>query len=408
MTRPVRVYQEDWWPFRNLPNALERFERETGIKTELVWDKAGVGLIETMFDRMIRSFTDDDPPFDLVCCDEVMLRRFASRGRVLALNQLMARDGISLADSTAETRRVVSFEGEVVGLPCVNVSNLLLYRRDLLDRYSLPVPQSWDEVKSVGTELQKAVRRDSAAEFYAFASRGAAGGGHSVWTMGTMLGSHGGKWPPGNEPLEPLGEPFRAALAAYVDLLRTVAPPDQGSISFVELMRDFRAGRVGMIVEVGMEYAFLLRDDPEFAERSGVGLVPAGPAGRRPNLYTPPWAIPARSPVRGEAWELAKYLTSNRQLLEDGLRAEAIETSSMAVLYSPEFDRHFRADLLGAVRASRAVAFEERPFGTLGIDACVVIGDTVNAAIEGRIDVDTALRQMHAGLSELQRGAVTS
>ena len=88
MTRPVRVYQEDWWPFRNLPNALERFERETGTKTELVWDKAGVGLIETMFDKMIRSFTDDDPPFDLVCCDEVMLRRFASRGRVLGLNQL--------------------------------------------------------------------------------------------------------------------------------------------------------------------------------------------------------------------------------------------------------------------------------------------------------------------------------
>ena len=408
MTRPVRVYQEDWWPFRNLPNALKRFERETGIKTELVWDKAGVGLIETMFDRMIRSFTDDDPPFDLVCCDEVMLRRFASRGRVLGLNQLMGRDGITLADATAETRRVVSFEGEVVGLPCINVSNLLLYRRDLLDRYSLPVPQNWDEVKSVGTELQRAVRRDGAAEFYAFASRGAGGGGHSVWTMGTMLGSHGGKWPIGDELLEPLGEPFRAALAAYVDLLRAVAPPDQGSISFVELMRDFRAGRVGMIVEVGMEYAFLLRDDPGLAERSGVGLVPAGPAGRSPNLYTPPWAIPARSPVREEAWELAKYLTSNRQLLEDGLLAEAIETSSMAVLYSPEFDRHFRADLLGAVRASRAVAFEERPFGTLGIDACVVVGDAVNAAIEGRIDVDAALRQVQSGLSELQREAVTS
>ena len=405
MTRPVRVYQEDWWPFRNLPNALKRFERETGIKTELVWDKAGVGLIETMFDKMLRSFIDDDPPFDLVCCDEVMLRHFASRGRVLGLNQLMGRDGITLAETTAETRRAVSFEGEIIGLPCINVSNLLLYRRDLLDRYSLPVPQSWDEAKSVGTELQKAVRRDSPGEFYAFASRGAGGGGHSVWTMGTMLGSHGGEWPNANEPL---GEPVRAALAAYVELLRAVAPPDQGSISFVELMRDFRAGRVGMIVEVGMEYAFLLRDDPELAERSGVGLVPAGPAGRSPNLYTPPWAIPARSPVREEAWELAKYLTSSRQLLEDGLLAEAIETSSMAVLYSPEFDRHFRADLLGAVRGSRAVAFEERPFGTLGIDACVVVGDAVNAAIEGRIDVDTALVQIHSGFSELQRKTVTS
>src|SRR6185295_1111788 len=238
----------------------------------------------------------------------------------------------------------------------------------------------------------------SSGEFYAFASRGAGGGGHSIWTMGTMLGSFGGKWPTGRETL---GETQREALATYVDLLRAVAPPDQDQISFVELLRDFRAGRVGMIVEVGMEYAYFLRDDPALAERSGVALVPAGPAGRRPNLYTPPWAIPARSPVREEAWELAKYLTSHRQLLEDGLLAEAIETSSMAVLYSPEFDRHFRADLLGAVRASRAVAFEKRPFGTLGIDACVIIGDAVNRAIEGRIDVDTALLQMHSGLSAL-------
>ena len=48
------------------------------------------------------------------------------------------------------------------------------------------------------------------------------------------------------------------AMKVRPDLLKAVAPPDQGSISFVELMRDFRAGRVGMIVEVGMEYAFLL------------------------------------------------------------------------------------------------------------------------------------------------------
>jgi ABC-type glycerol-3-phosphate transport system substrate-binding protein len=314
----------------------------------------------------------------------------------------MARDGITLDDATAETRRVVSFDGVVVGLPCINVSNLLLYRRDLLDRHSLPVPRSWAEVKSVGTELQTAIRRDGPGEFYGFASRGAGGGGHSIWTMSTLLGSFGGDWPTGEEPLEPFGEPYREALATYVDLLRAVAPPDQGTISFVELMRDFRKGRVGMIVEVGMEYAYLLRDDPALAERSGVALVPAGPAGRSPNLYTPPWAIPARSQVHNEAWELAKFLTSPRQLLEDGLLADAIETSSMSVLYSPEFDGHFRADLLGAVRASRAIAFEERPFGPLGIDACVVIGNAVNAAIMGTVSVDEALAQMHAGLMALR------
>jgi ABC-type glycerol-3-phosphate transport system substrate-binding protein len=405
MARPVRVYQEDWWPFRNLPNALKAFERQTGIKTGLIWDKAGVGLIETMFDKMICSFTDDDPPFDLVCCDEVVLRRFAAQGRVLPLNDRMARDGITLDDAAAETRRVVTYESEVIGLPCINVSNLLLYRRDLLDKYSLPLPQSWAEVRSVGEELQRAVRRDGTSDFYAFASRGAAGGGHSIWTMGTMLASFGGHWQTGDGPIVPFGEPYREALSTYVDLLQTVAPPDQGIISFVELMRDFRKGRVGMIVEVGMEYAYFLRDDPALADRSGVALVPAGPAGRSPNLYTPPWAIPARSPVREEAWELAKFLASPRQLLEDGLKSDAIETSAMSVLYSPEFDRHFRADLLGAVRASRAIAFEERPFGTLGIDACVAIGDAVNAAITGKVTVDQALAQMHAGLVALKPAA---
>ena len=105
-----------------------------------------------------------------------------------------------------------------------------------------------------------------------------------------------------------------------------------------------------------------------------------------------PGPIPAKSKVREEAWQLAKFLSSPRQLLEDGIRSEAIETSSLSVLYSPEFDRHFRADLLSAVRQSRAVAFEERPFGTLGIEACIVVGDAVNAAVERRAGVERHAR----------------
>ena len=402
MSQPVvRVYQEDWWPFQNLPNALREFTRQTGIRTELSWDKVGVGLIEAMFEHMIHSFTDDDPPYDLICTDEILLRRFAAEGRVAALNDLMTRDGVTLDDVTAETRRAVTLDGTVIGLPCCNVTNLLLYRRDLLDRYSLQVPQSWTELKEVGQKLQAAARRDGMPEFYSFATRGAGGGGHSVWSTGTFLGSFGARWLTDEVSPEPIGEAHRAALSTYIDLIHSIAPPDQGKISFVELLRDFRSGRVGIIIEVGNEYAHLFRDDPEFAERCGVALVPGGPAGRRPNLYSPPWAIPAKSKVREEAWELATFLSSPRQLLEDGLQSDAIETSSLSVLYSPEFDRHFRSDLLSAVRQSRAVAFEERPFGRLGIEACIVVGDAVNAAVEKRASVNESLKRIQAGLSAI-------
>jgi ABC-type glycerol-3-phosphate transport system substrate-binding protein len=302
---------------------------------------------------------------------------------------------------TAETRRAVTLDGAVIGLPCCNVTNLLLYRRDQLDRYSLPVPQTWGELKKVGHELQSAVRRDGNTEFFGFATRGAGGGGHSVWSVSTFLASFGARWLSDESTPEPIGEAHASALSTYLDLVHTICPPDQAAISFVELMRDFRNNRVGMIMEVGMEYANLFRDNSELAERSGVALVPAGPAGRRPNLYSPPWAIPAKSKVREEAWQLAKFLSSSRQLLEDGVQSGAVETSSLSALSNPQFDRRFRPDLLSAVRQSRAVAFEERPFGKLGIEACIVVGDAVNAAVEKRAGVKDTLERIHGGLKAL-------
>jgi ABC-type glycerol-3-phosphate transport system substrate-binding protein len=399
--RVVRVYQEDWWPFQNLPAALRRFSEQTEIATELSWDRVGVGSIEKMFEEMLHSFTDDDPPFDLICTDEVMLRKFAAEGRVLVLNELMARDGIVLDDVTAATRTAVTLDGQVLGLPCVNVSNMLLYRRDLLERYGLPVPQSWGEVKEVAGRLQDAVRRDGSPEFYGFATRGAPGGGHAVWTVSSFVASYGAAWFDAAGRATARSEAHEAALATYVNLLRAVAPPDQAEISFVELLRDFRAGRVGMILEVGMEYAHLFQDDPGIGARSGVALVPAGPAGRFANLYCPPYAIPKNSKLRAEAWELAKFLNSPAQLLEDGQKAQALETSSLAVLYSPEFDRHFRSDLLAVARATRAIAAEERPFSTLGIDACTIVGDHTTKVLKAELGIRAALEQIQRLLDEL-------
>lgn len=400
MSPVVRVYQEDWWPFQNLPAALRAFTAETGIATELSWDKVGVGSIEAMFEHMTRSFTDDDPPFDLICTDEVMLRRFAAEGRVLVLNEWMTRDGIDLEDVTPATREAVTLDGQVIGLPCVNVTNLVLYRRDLLERHGLPVPQSWDELKDVAGRLQRAERAAGAADFYGFATRGAPGGGHSVWTIGSFLASFGGRWIQPDGTVTATTEAAAAALTCYRDLLAAVAPPDQTSISFVEMLRGYRDGRFGIIMDVGMEYAHLFADDPDLGGRSGVALVPAGPAGRFANLYSPPWSIPAKSKVKEEAWELAGFLTRRAQLVEDGIRSNALEAAPLPVLYDPAFDGHFRADLLAAARASRAIAGEERPWSTRGIEACVVVGDAVAAMLEGA-SVAATLERIQRGLEEL-------
>ncbi|MCB1494877.1 MAG: extracellular solute-binding protein [Bauldia sp.] len=394
----LRVYQEEWFPFQNLPAALARFQAETGIRAELSWDSVGVGTIEHMFEQMLGSFSSDQPAYDLICCDEIILQDMARQGRVVDLAPLMKRDGVSLGAVTEATRGAVMRDGAVLGLPCINVSSMLLYRRDLFDRYGLDIPDSWEELKGVATTLQDAVRRDEGREFYGFETRGAPGGGHAVWTIGSFLGSHGARWLDGDKAVAGITDAHRAALATYLDILWSACPPDQGGISFVEMRRDFASGRVGMIMDVGMEYAHVLANVPELADKAGVAIVPAGPAGRAPNLYTPPWAIPIGSDMAEEAWALARFLTSDAQLIEDGERSAAVEAASLPVLYSAAFDRAFRDDLLQTVRASRAVARLERPFSGAGMAANEIVGNTVHAALQRHIEPEAALQKIEADL----------
>ena len=397
----LRVYQEQWFPFQALPSALEAFTAETGIRTELDWDPVGVGTIEHMFERMIGSFTAHSPAFDVVCTDEIILQNMARKGGVLNLAPRMARDAIALDHVTPATRVAVTRGEAVLGLPCVNVCSMLLCRRDLLERYGLTVPSSWDDLATAAAELQTAVRRDENREFYGYETRGAAGGGHAVWTIGSFLGSYGARWLDPDSMVAQHTDAHLAALTMYLDLMREVCPPDQGEISFVEMRRDYASGRVGMIMDVGMEYAHVLANDAALADRSVIAMVPAGPAGRRPNLYSPPWAIPARTDMPDEAWELVKYLCSDRRLEADGLESNAVETASLPVLYGAAFDRHFRADLLATVRASRAVAVEERPFSDVGIAGCEVVGNAVHAALTGAETAESALGRIHRGLNDL-------
>lgn len=397
----LRVYQEQWFPFRALPAALAEFTRRTGIRTEVAWDPVGVGTIEHMFDTMVASFTAERPAFDVICTDEIILQAMARQGGVTDLAPRLAAEGMTLDHVTPATRQAVSRGAAVLGLPCINVCSMLLIRRDYLERYGLDVPADWAGLKEVAAQMQAAVRRDEGRDFWGFETRGAPGGGHAVWTMGNFIGSHGAAWLGADGRPGRYGDAHRAALGAYLDILATVCPPDQGRISFPEMRRDYAAGRVGMIMDVGMEYAHVLASDPALAERSLVALVPAGPAGRAPSLYSPPWAIPQRTDMPDEAWELVKFLASDARLEADGLDSNAVETSSLPVLYSAAFDRHFRADLLGTVRASRAVAREERPFSDIGIAGCAVVGDAVHAALTGAIDADGALARIHRGLNRL-------
>src|SRR5579871_5340632 len=89
----VRVMQEDWGVFANLPAAAERFGELSGVEVEVT-----LTVIPEMWELMERSFSGEDPPFDLVGVDDLLLIQAARAGHVEPLDDLIAADDYSLED----------------------------------------------------------------------------------------------------------------------------------------------------------------------------------------------------------------------------------------------------------------------------------------------------------------------
>ncbi len=275
----VRLLQEDWGGFRNLPRHADTFYRQTGIHIDvkLVHD------IEELWKWMIASFTSDDPPFDLVGLDDLMLIQYAHVGGVESIDPYVAADGFSLDDFEPAALQALSHQGRLYGLPSCHVANLIYYRADLFERYQIPIPQTMAELTEAAITLQAAVRADTGEEFYGFSARGIPRAGYIFWTMGsTWCPSWGVRWydKDGNPTVD--SPEHLAALEHYVDLLHRAGPPNPEALDWVVNMRLFREGKVGMVMDVGNEVSALYDSGDPIAERTSTMRVPAGPLGTLP------------------------------------------------------------------------------------------------------------------------------
>ncbi|NLF75688.1 MAG: sugar ABC transporter substrate-binding protein [Chloroflexi bacterium] len=384
----VRVLQEDWVPFHNLHRTAQRFKDLTGITVEVT-----LSHIPEFWTLMDRAFNDEDPPFDLVGCDELLLLQYARAGRVEPLDPHVGAESYDLSDFEPAALDAVSLGGTLYGLPYCDVSSVLIYRRDLFDRYGIPVPQTMDALTQAALAIQTAVRADGVEDFYGITLRGAPSCGLNFWTLGsTWAPSWGVQW------FDADGQPafntpeHRAALDHYIDLLHRAGPPESPTMGFEECMALYRAGRAAMVIEPANEASIVYDLGGPVADATQTALVPAGPKGtRHAGLYCPPYAIPAQSRVKAAAWELAKFLCAPEQLIDDAQRSGFVEVSRRSVLSDPRFVARFRPDLVESTRATRAFARGERPVIAESFAFGDILGEECARALAGEQTAQAAL-----------------
>jgi ABC-type glycerol-3-phosphate transport system substrate-binding protein len=391
----VRVTQEAWGVFQNLPATGARFTKQTGIEVEVT-----LGVFPEMWDLMERSFSGEDPPFDLVGVDDVMLIEAARAGHVEPLDNLIAADGYSLDDFTKQALDAVSDRGQILGLPYCDVSSVLIYRADLFDKYGIAVPQTLDELTAAALEVQEAVRADGTEDFYGITLRGAPHCGLNFWIVGSNWApSYGARWyDDDGRPTIDTPE-LRAAVEHYVDLVQRAGPPESPTMDFMDCMTCYSAGRAAMTIEPANEASIVYDAGGPVADGTKTALIPAGPLGtRHPGLYTPPYSIPSLAREKEAAWELAKFLCAPEQVLEDAQKSGFVEVSRNSVLNDPAFISRFRPDLIETTVATRAFARRERP---TSMEVGHLIGAEIVRALVGELTVQEALQNAQRGVDAL-------
>ena len=379
----VRVMQEDWGVFQNLPAVARRFTEQTGIDVEVT-----LTVIPEMWELMERSFSGEDPPFDLVGVDDLLLVQAARTGHVEPLDDLVAVDGYDLGDFPPAALAAVSDGGRLWGLPYCHVSNVLIYRADLFEQHGIAVPQTLDELTEAAVAVQEA------AGVHGIALRGAPNCGLNFWEIGSTWGpSWGVRWYD-DEGRPTLDTPeLAAAVEHYVDLVRRAGPPNAAEMDFIDCMACYAQGRAAITIEPANEASIVYDAGGAVAEGTRTELIPAGPLGtRHAGLYCPPYAIPALAREKEAAWELAKFLCAPEQVLDDALRSGFVEVARDSLFADERFRSRFRPELLETAEATRPLARGERPVTRFGMEVGNLIGAEVVRALTGELSVEQALR----------------
>jgi ABC-type glycerol-3-phosphate transport system substrate-binding protein len=346
------------------------------------------------------------PTWDLLVPDEVIVAEQLAAGTLEPLDHRAEAAGIDLENWLPAGIDRFRQDGELYAIPYVAMSNALIYRQDLLDRYGIAVPATWDELRTAAMAAQAALRRDGIDDVAGFTSRGLGGYGHNFWIVGsTLLPSWGWEWNrgPGEPPLVDQPEVVDA-VALYAALLREAGPPQSEKLTFTDTHALYSAGRAVFLIDAATELATMRREGPESAgNMSGMTLVPSGPTGRpEPGLYSPSYCIPATSAAKDEAWALLAHLISPEEMAKDTFDGGYAEPPRQSIVESDEYAEAFGADYQEIIKATRELAQINRPLIKNGFDLGEIVGLAVERVIAGE---QAATEAISAAQREIDRRA---
>ncbi|MQB22491.1 ABC transporter substrate-binding protein [Agrobacterium tumefaciens] len=367
---------------------LDKFEAANpGTKVAI---ETGGNTSEAQAQYLNTIMSAKDPSLDVLILDVIRPAQFAAAGWTVPFE---GKDTSAYLPAYAEANTV---NGKVVALPAFADSMFLYYRKDLLDKYGIAPPKTWDELTAA---VKKIAEGEKNPDLQGLSFQGKAIEGAvctfllPYWSQGKNLVENGKLTFDKTAAVNSL-----KLWKSFVD--QGVAKKNIAEVATDDTRKEFQAGNVVFAVNWSYAWAQSQGKDSAVVGKVGVARLPAVAGGEQATcLGGWEWGVSAYSNHKDEAQKLVEYLSSRETSTFMAVNGSLLPTypaayKDEAVLKAaPWF-----ADALQVVETAKP-----RPVTPRYNEVSEVIRTTVNAVLAGVTTPEDGAAQIEARLKRIIR-----
>ena len=380
-----------------LKQAARDYETQTGVRIQIVEFP-----YNNLFDKELVNLSARTGAYDLIMLDDPWFPRFASEEFLTDLTPLYQKRNLAGPDqdfiqtSLALCRNPYS-TGALYALPYVGNSQLFFYRKDILEKYSLKEPATWDEVLAAARTIseRETAGAPNGGRLYGYVMRAAQGNAVVAdfmpifWAFGAEMFDKDGR-PTVNSAEGIAALKFMLELGKY-------APPGYSSFNADEVSAHLLQGTAAMSINWPAWIAAF--SDPAKSKVIGKMAFTTMPGGRaQGQAEIGNWliAIPRDAHNAEVAFDFLLWATSAEQLKRSALRGNP--PTRRSVFTDPELLAKFPAyaSQLRSLETSRP-----RPRTPRWNEIENAFGIFLSKANSGELSPEDAMNQANAEITKI-------
>ncbi|GAB3651732.1 ABC transporter substrate-binding protein [Streptomyces sparsus] len=380
----------------------EHFTEETGVKVNFT-----VLPENEVRDKISQDFANQSGQYDLATISNYETPIYAKNGWLHELDPYLTEDkGYDEGDILNPMRLSLTGEdGKVYAQPFYGESSFLMYRKDVLEKHGLTMPDqpTWKEVAEIAEKTDTAEK-----DMKGICLRGLPGWGELTAPLTSVVNTFGGTWFNEDWEAQLTSKEFTEATKFYVDLVRDHGEAGAAQAGYAECLNNMTQGKTAMWYDATAGAGSLEADNSPVKGKIGYVPAPVEKTDSSGWLYTWAWGMQKASKNTDNAWKFMSWASSKEyeELVGKEIGWSSVPAGKRASTYeNPDYQEAaeaFHEVTFKAISEAdpRNPGVQERPapgIQFVGIpeftDLGTKVSQEISSAIAGRQSVEAALKK---------------